>query len=434
MHRRVWQVALLTLLVGLAACGSSGNTASRSSATPAAGAPVGSAAAQKGFGSFKVGLINPASGVFAEIGKEVDQGFQLYLDQKGGSLAGWKIDVDKGDEGTTPQQTTTTMHKFVEQDRVNLVVGLVNSANAYAVRDYIDASNAPTLITVAGADGLTQKQHSQWIFRVSYTGSMETQPLADYVCKHLPYKKVDILASDYAFGWEASGGFARIFTSECGGKILQEIYAPLNTADWGPYIQKIDKSADAIFTTMAGADPVRFLKQYQSFGLTLPIIGHGGMTDETILQQEGPTANGLLTTMHYSSVLENQTTKAFIKSYQDKYGSVPSQYGEDGYTAAQVLEAALQTAGAKGTDAQTLRDALAKVNLPMTARGSPLKFDDYGQGVFNVYVRKVQQSGSQWVNQVIFTYPQVSQFWTFTPQEFLAMKPYAELKGTWAGK
>ena len=54
-----------------------------------------------------------------------------------------------------------------------------------------------------------------------------------------------------------------------------------------------------------------------------------------------------------------------------------------------------------------------------TVRG-PVSFDEYGNVVGNVYIRKVERKEGRLVNSVIKTYPNVSQFWTYDPKEFLA--------------
>ena len=54
-----------------------------------------------------------------------------------------------------------------------------------------------------------------------------------------------------------------------------------------------------------------------------------------------------------------------------------------------------------------------------------MRFDPYGNVVGNVYIRKVERKGGKLVNAVIKTYPDVSQFWTWSPQEFMANPVYS---------
>jgi branched-chain amino acid transport system substrate-binding protein len=59
-----------------------------------------------------------------------------------------------------------------------------------------------------------------------------------------------------------------------------------------------------------------------------------------------------------------------------------------------------------------------------TVRG-PVRFDPYGNVVGNVYIRKVERKEGRLVNSVIFTYPNVSQFWRYKPEEFLKNPVYS---------
>ena len=74
------------------------------------------------------------------------------------------------------------------------------------------------------------------------------------------YKKIVTIAADYAFGYEVVGGFQRAFEA-CGGKVIQKIWPPLSTKDFGPYIPTFKADADAIFTAMVGPMSLQFPKQ-----------------------------------------------------------------------------------------------------------------------------------------------------------------------------
>jgi len=71
-----------------------------------------------------------------------------------------------------------------------------------------------------------------------------------------------------------------------------------------------------------------------------------------------------------------------------------------------------------------LMEALKKVEPKDVPRG-PMKLDNYGNPIQNVYIRKVEKVGGQLQNTVIHTYPNVSQFWKFNPEEFLKQPVYS---------
>jgi branched-chain amino acid transport system substrate-binding protein len=102
----------------------------------------------------------------------------------------------------------------------------------------------------------------------------------------------------------------------------------------------------------------------------------------------------------------------------------PGFYAAATYTNGAVLEAALKTIDAKIEDKQSFMNALRNVKVEDTARG-PVSFDAYGNVVGDVYIRSVERKGGRLVNTVIKTYPNVSQFWTYNPEEFLKNPVYS---------
>ena len=146
--------------------------------------------------------------------------------------------------------------------------------------------------------------------RLTSTSAQCAYPLADYAAKELKYKKIVTIADDFAYGHEMCAGFQRAFEDN-GGKIIQKIFTPLATPDYGSYVAQV-KSADAIFLGTAGSNGFRFLRQFIEYGLKDKMAVIGGMTalDESVLRNMGDEALGILTTSWYSAELDNPLNKA----------------------------------------------------------------------------------------------------------------------------
>jgi branched-chain amino acid transport system substrate-binding protein len=116
-------------------------------------------------------------------------------------------------------------------------------------------------------------------------------PLGEYAARDLKYKRIAIVADDFAFGHEIAAGFQRTF-EENGGKVVQKLWSPLNVADYGSYISQIDPKVDAVFAAFAGSNGVKFLKQYNEYGLKgkIPVLGAMTTVDEGVLKMMGDEA------------------------------------------------------------------------------------------------------------------------------------------------
>lgn len=372
-----------------------------------------------------IGFVAPLTGPFAPTGQDLLNGFNLFLERNQGRIGGRAIRFVVEDDTFSPQVAITKTRKLLESDRVELLTGIINSAAAYAMREYVDQQGLPTVIAVAGGDNLTQRTRGQFIVRTGWGSSSQyAQPFGLYAARQLGYRRVVTIADDFAFGHEWVGGFQRTF-EEAGGRVVAKIWTPLGTADFSPYLARVPADVDAVVAAVVGPIALRFVKQYADFGLRarLPLIGPGHMTDELNLPQMGDEALGMITTLHYSVVLDNQWNKAFVERYQAKYNKVPNSYAEAGYTAALWIDRALLRAGGQITDKAAFMKAMAALVVADTPRG-PVRLDAYGNVVENIYIRRVDRVGTRLQNTVIATYPNVSQFWTFNAEEFLKNPVY----------
>src|SRR2546428_529569 len=156
----------------------------------------------------------------------------------------------------------------------------------------------------------------------------------------------------------------------------------------------------------------------------LPLIGGGTFTDEHVLRVQGDEVLGVITPLHYSAVLDNAANRKFAAAYEAKFKQVPSYYSEGTYVAGVTLKAALEATGGDIENVDRFLTALRRVNLSESPRG-PIKFDEYGNPIQNIYVRKVEKVNGRLQNTVIHTFPSVSQFWTYKPEEFLKNPVYS---------
>ncbi len=373
----------------------------------------------------KIGLIVSLTGRVAQNGRDMVNGLTLALDQINHRAAGREIQVVVEDDGGTPAGALTKTRKLVELDKVDLLMGPISANSGYALRDYIDAQKIPAFYPVVAADDLTQRNGTPWIVRTGWTSSQPNHPLGEYAAKVLHFRRVVAIANDFAFGWESVGGFQRTFELN-GGRVIEHVWPPLSAPDYSPYLGRIPRDIDAVYAEFSGGDALRFLQQYKEFGLAgrIPLLGGGTVTDESILFQEGELAKGVVTALHYSAALGTPANREFVRRYIRAYNRVPSFYSEAMYSTAQFLQKGLEAVGGRIENRSAFVAAVRKVTLPDAPRG-PLRLDAWGNPVENVYIRRVDMVKGQPQNTVVFTYPSVSQFWTFSPEEYLKQPVYS---------
>jgi branched-chain amino acid transport system substrate-binding protein len=372
----------------------------------------------------RIGFLAPVTGGGAAVGKDMTNGFSMFLEEIGQQMGGRKVEVIVEDTQGQPDLALTKLRKLVESDRVQLIAGAFLASEGYALAPKIDEYRIPTLFPVVSADDLSQRKPAKWLVRMGWSSSQPNHPFGEYVAKTLGYKRVVTIAMDYAFGWEQIGGFQKTF-EESGGQIVQKLWPPLGTTDFGPYLAQIKRDANAVFAVMVAASALRFPRQYQDAGLKarLPVIGGGTTFDEFVLPSLGDEAIGATTPLMYSAAIDTPVNQRFVKEYRSKYGKVPSYYSETCYTAARWINEAVKGVGGNVEDKDKLLAALKKVEIADAPRG-PIKLDTYGNPIQNIYIRKVERKDKELWNTVIHTFPAVSQFWKYKPEEFLKQPVY----------
>jgi branched-chain amino acid transport system substrate-binding protein len=376
-------------------------------------------------GPIKIGFISPLSGGMAANGKDMLTGIELYLEEIGYQAAGRKIELVVEDTEAVPATALTKTRKLVEKDGVHIMTGGLMASTAYALAPYIDSKEIPMTYPIMSADDITQRKIPKWIIRTGWASCQPHQPFGEYAYNTLKFRKVSVIAYDFAFGWECVGGFQRVF-EDSGGRTLQKIWVPLTAQDFSPYLSQISKDADAVFAVFSGRQTIQFNKQYQEFGLKgkIPLIGGGTLMDEHALPSMGDEAIGVITPLHYSEALDTPANKKFVKAFREKAKKAASYYSEGTYTGARWIVEAIKAVNGDVENRTKLMEALRKVELKDVPRG-PMKLDNYGNPIQNIYVRKVEKAGGELQNTVIYTYPNVSQFWKFNPVEFLKQPVYS---------
>jgi branched-chain amino acid transport system substrate-binding protein len=378
----------------------------------------------QGKGPIKIGFFAPLSGFAAQTGTDMLSGLKLNLQEQKYKVAGREIVLLVEDTEAKPAVALTKVRKLVEKDNVHVLIGGLMASTGYALQPYVDSKKIPTLYPIMAPDDLTQRKRANWIVRTGWTSSQPSHPFGDYAFKELKYRKIATIGYDYAFGWEVIGGFQKTF-EDAGGKIIQKLWAPVGTLDYGPYLGQISKDADAVFALFFGAGALNFVKQYKEYGLKakIPLIGGGTTTDEHILPSMGDEAIGVMTALHYSEAIDTPVNKKFSKAFRALAKKSASYYGEGPYTGMKWIIEALKTIKGNAENRDNFIDVLKNLVITDTPRG-PIVIDKFGNPIQNIYIRKVERVGRELQNTVVKVYPKVSQFWTYNPEEYLKQPLY----------
>jgi branched-chain amino acid transport system substrate-binding protein len=344
----------------------------------------------------KVGMMLPYSGTYAKLGTFIDNGFKLYVEQKGGKLGGRTIEFVQVDDESKPEAATDNMNRIVSREKADVVVGTVHSGVAMAMVKVARDTNTLMIIPNAGANDATGALCSPNVFRTSFSNWQTCYP-AGKVLFDAGIKNVMTVTWRYTAGAEMIGAFSENFT-KLGGKVVADLTVPFPEVEFQALIAQIaSQKPDAVFSFFAGGGAVKFVKDYAAAGLnkTIPLYGAGFLTDGTIAAQ-GEAANGIKTTLHYADNLDHPANVAFLKAFKAKTSNDGDIYAVQGYDAAALLDVGLSAVKGddKARDAMVKAMETAKIDSP---RG-PLSFNKAHNPIQNIYLREVRNGRNEMIS------------------------------------
>ncbi len=353
----------------------------------------------------KIGLIISYSGQFADTGVQLDNGFKLYMKQKGDTVAGKKIEVIRKDNGgIAPDVAKRLAQELVVRDKVDILGGFELTPNALAVGDVSAEAKKFMVVMNAATSIITTK--SPYMTRTSVTTPMLNEALGRWAAKN-GVKKVYTLVSDFGPGHDAVAAFKEGFTAG-GGTITGSALYPVANMDFGAFVQAAkDTGPDAIYIwTPGGTQPAAIGKALNERGIDpskTKILGQDELTGVSALKSMGDLSLGIITAAHYDYNIQNPINAEFVKAYRAEYNREPDIFSIGGYDGAQLIYKALEKTGGKA-DGESLI-AAAKGMAWDSPRG-PMRIDPETRDMIeNVYIRRVEKVNGDLRNVTIDVVP-----------------------------
>ena len=380
----------------------------------AAVATVLSAAAQAQE-TVKIGLLATLEGPFAAGGQDGMRGAELAVKERGGMAGGKKIEIIKASSDAKPDVAVNATRKLVEQDKVQIMVGPLSGSEGIAVKDYSKSQPGITFINgSSGAQATTLVNPSPNFFRFNTEGAQWMVGLGDYALNDKKYKKMALIAEDYAFPYSQVQGFMAGYC-KLGGKVTHKAWVPLGGKDYSSVIAKLPTDVDALLVVLGGSDAVNFLSQYEQAGGDKPMVGGSITVDQTVLNFKGKRRESLLGTPSAGPIADSYDApewKKFVADYKANFKDgfpSPSLFAYVYYIN---MKAALDGLDAVKGDLsngqKALREALQKTNFKGPA--GEVKIDANRNGVGTTYIDEVAKAADgSFYNKVVKSVPNISQ-------------------------
>lgn len=314
----------------------------------------------------QIGLLAALSGPQAILGDQVKNGFMLAVDEENDQLGGVPVHVIPADSQFKPGVAVQRTQQLIEQDNIKILTGPVFSNIALAVVGQTEAHKVFFISPNAGPAKMAGKDCSPYFFSTSWENEQPHEAMGIYLQRQ-DVKKVYLVSTNYAAGLEAIKGFKRGYK----GQIVGTSLPSLEQLDFLPIMTQIANSgADAVYVFVSGGQSVNFIKQYAASGLTHKIPLYSSFVVNSItLPAIGKEAIGTFQVNDWAVDLDNPQNKAFVKAYEKKYGSIPTNFAAQAYDTAKLIGSALRATHGDVSNQQAFEAALKKADFK-SVRGS----------------------------------------------------------------
>jgi branched-chain amino acid transport system substrate-binding protein len=363
---------------------------------------AGSAVAQE---VAKIGLVVPLTGVLGPVGKQVQAGAQLYLQQHGTTVAGKKIELIIKDDASVPDNSKRLAQELIVNEKVAVICSGI-TPSAMAIGPLSTQSKTANVVTVSGTSGVINP-NNPYMVRTSFTLGQQSGIVAEWAVKN-GSKKVVIVQSDWAPGAEATAVFSEAF-SKAGGQVADIIKVPLQNPDFAPFLQRArDLAPDTLFVFVPAGQAGTFAKQFAERGLDkagIKLIGPGDIVDDNDLPGMGDSMLGVVTAGIYSAAHDSKVNKDYVAAFQKVNNMRPNFISLGGYDGMHLIYEALKKTGGN-TDGDTLVNAMKGMQWE-SPRG-PISIDPQTREIVqNIYMGKVEKVNGELYNIQFATFEAV---------------------------
>jgi branched-chain amino acid transport system substrate-binding protein len=311
---------------------------------------------------YKIGTVQPLTGVAAYGGKSSLVGVQMAVDRinKAGGIMGRPVDLVVGDDESKPDIGRRVVEKLVTEDGIDAHVGGFLSNICLACTPVWEEHQIVNMIGVCLDTTLTTSKCSRYTFRTFDFAPAQAKAFAPYLVDKVG-KKWHIIFADYSWGQSTRDAYTAEIKSN-GGEVVGSTGIPLGTADPTSFLSKIGGEFDGLFLIQFGRDAINVVNQGFDLGLTKKyrLAGDGAVATSTQLPAMGRKIEGFIGIDRYLPIFDEPLDTPYLHDFLteaigrlkqiDPSGPLPDRYVQSNFEAVNALKLGIEKSGFQGRE------------------------------------------------------------------------------------
>lgn len=335
--------------------------------------------------AFYIGGIGPTTGGAAIYGNAVKNGAQIAIDEinAAGGINGATIEYNFQDDEHNAEKAINAYNTLKDWG-MQILMGTVTTGPCVAV---VAKTAQDNMFQVTPSASSTDVIANGNVMQICFTDPNQGTASAKYIGENALATKVAIIydSSDiYSTGIEAK--FVEEAANQPFEVVAEEAFTADTKTDFSTQLQKAqDAGADLVFLPIYYTEAAIILQQAKDMGYAPSFFGCDGMDGIlTVENFDTSLAEGLMLLTPFAADADDEATKAFVSTYQEKYGDIPNQFAADAYDAIYAIKAAIEKAGvtpdmSSSDMCDALKAAMTEINVNgLTGGESGLSWDATG--------------------------------------------------------
>jgi branched-chain amino acid transport system substrate-binding protein len=299
----------------------------------------------------RIGTTQALTGNYGEFGKEQLQGLQMWVDDINarGALLGRPVQLVYHDDGSDPGRSRKLYGQMIDQ-QVDLLIGPYSSEVTLAASEVAEAHQFP-MVTAAASAELIWERGFKNVFGID-TPAANYMDLAITEAVKEGAKRAALIYPQTDFSRDVARGVRREASSQGLNLVLDEEYAE-NQQEFGQLVEKLKAAnVDVLLGATYLEDSVALMKQMRAAGVNIDMVAFTvGPALRDFGDLLGTQAEGVVGVVQWLRSVRMPKAQDFAYRYRHKYGYNPGVHATLGYSAGQVIEAAVRLAGSTDKDA-----------------------------------------------------------------------------------